>query len=94
MLTLLLGFSTGVGKTAINTRFIHQSFSSQWNHTIGVDFHIKMLELGGLRLKLQGWPAYLSLSLFRSDRPERTSLVVLCAHKRSWCACSVGHYGA
>jgi hypothetical protein len=82
MLTLMLGFSTGVGKTAINIRFIHQSFSSQWNHTIGVDFRIKMLELGGLRLKLQGWPsAYLSLARF--------CLRWSCAHKRSavfgWC---------
>jgi GTPase SAR1 family protein len=45
-----------VGKTSIHTRFIHQSFSSQWNHTIGAEFVSKTIELGGRRLKLQGCP--------------------------------------
>jgi GTPase SAR1 family protein len=74
-----------VGKTAIHTRFIHQSFASQWSHTIGVEFGIRTIELGGRRLKLQGWA--LPPPIFSSDRigPERTTLVVLCAHKRSWC---------
>jgi GTPase SAR1 family protein len=54
---------TGAGKTALHTQFIHQSFSSHIEHTTGVDFGVKVIELGGRRLKLRGLPpGLLSLS--------------------------------
>jgi hypothetical protein len=58
VLTHLLAPPTGVGKSAIHARFIDRSYSSHTNHTIGIEFGTKTIELGGRRLKLQGWPAF------------------------------------
>ena len=44
-----------VGKTSILLRYAHDSFSTRFITTIGIDFKIKNIELDGLRIKLQIW---------------------------------------
>ena len=51
---LLIGDST-VGKTAIILRFADDTFSPTFIGTIGIDFGIKTVELGGKKIKLQIW---------------------------------------
>lgn len=43
----------GVGKTSIMTRYCDGGFSTGYHTTIGVDFKIKMINLGGLTIKIQ-----------------------------------------
>ena len=51
---LIIGDS-GVGKSCVLVRFADDTFSSSFISTIGVDFKIKTLEIGGKTVKLQIW---------------------------------------
>lgn len=52
---LLLVGDSGVGKSCLLVRFVDNQFSAQFITTIGIDFKIKSIELGGQRVKLQIW---------------------------------------
>jgi small GTP-binding protein len=45
----------GVGKTTLVNRYMTGVFKGDSTMTIGVDFHVKKLELNGLRVSLQIW---------------------------------------
>ncbi|XP_025048067.1 ras-related protein Rab-35-like, partial [Alligator sinensis] len=45
----------GVGKSSLLLRFADNTFSSSFVTTIGVDFRVRTVVLGGLRLRLQVW---------------------------------------
>ena len=45
----------GVGKTTLVNKFLTGVFKGDTSMTIGVDFHIKKLELFGLKVALQIW---------------------------------------
>mmetsp|Transcript_24896 Transcript_24896/g.25117 ORF Transcript_24896/g.25117 Transcript_24896/m.25117 type:complete len:208 (-) Transcript_24896:294-917(-) len=51
---LMLG-DQGVGKTCILLRYCHDSFSSTFITTIGIDFKIKTVDVDGMRTRLQIW---------------------------------------
>eukprot|EP00771_Trimastix_marina_P003087 gnl/Trimastix_PCT/4281.p1 GENE.gnl/Trimastix_PCT/4281~~gnl/Trimastix_PCT/4281.p1 ORF type:complete len:195 (-),score=13.64 gnl/Trimastix_PCT/4281:69-653(-) len=51
---VLLGTS-GVGKTSILVRFMHNTFSDHFNSTIGASFQIKRLHVEGVDVQLQIW---------------------------------------
>ena len=44
-----------VGKTSLLLRYANDTFSSTFITTIGIDFKIKTISLGGKRVKLQIW---------------------------------------
>ncbi|UJR31897.1 hypothetical protein I4U23_019371 [Adineta vaga] len=46
---------SGVGKTSILQRFATEHFSDDYVATIGVDFHIRTIDIDGKRCKLQVW---------------------------------------
>uniref|UniRef100_A0A0K0EPN1 Ras-related protein Rab-10 n=2 Tax=Strongyloides stercoralis TaxID=6248 RepID=A0A0K0EPN1_STRER len=52
---LLLIGDSGVGKTCILYRFSDDAFNTHFISTIGIDFKIKTIELGGKKVKLQIW---------------------------------------
>lgn len=52
---LLMIGDSGVGKTCLLLRFSNDSFSPTFITTIGIDFKIKTVELGGKVIKLQIW---------------------------------------
>ncbi len=54
-LKLLMLGDTGVGKTCLLLRYAYDSFSPTFITTIGIDFKIKHVQLGGHRCKLQIW---------------------------------------
>ncbi|KAJ8276679.1 hypothetical protein COCON_G00084310 [Conger conger] len=45
----------GVGKTSIIKRYVHQSFSTNYRATIGVDFALKVLNWDSETVRLQLW---------------------------------------
>lgn len=51
---LMLG-NGGVGKTSLAKKYCYNFFSDDTKLTIGVDFHIKKIELGGKKIKLSIW---------------------------------------
>ncbi|MFX1457204.1 MAG: Rab family GTPase [Promethearchaeota archaeon] len=51
---LLLG-DASVGKTSFTKRYCYNIFNPSERLTIGVDFHVKTIELNGDRIKLQIW---------------------------------------
>jgi small GTP-binding protein len=51
---LLLG-DASVGKTSFTKRYCYNMFNPSERLTIGVDFHVKTIELNGKRIKLQLW---------------------------------------
>lgn len=51
---LLLG-DASVGKTSFTKRYCYNIFNPSERLTIGVDFHVKTIELNGRRIKLQLW---------------------------------------
>ena len=52
---LLLIGDSGVGKTCILFRFSDDAFNTTFISTIGIDFKIKTIDIGGKRVKLQIW---------------------------------------
>jgi len=51
---LLIGEAT-VGKTSFTKRYCYNIFNPSERLTIGVDFHVKTIELHGKKIKLQLW---------------------------------------
>jgi len=51
---LLLG-DASVGKTSFTKRYCYNIFNPSERLTIGVDFHVKTIELNGKKIKLQIW---------------------------------------
>lgn len=45
----------GVGKTSIIKRYVHQSYSTNYRATIGVDFALKVLNWDSETVRLQLW---------------------------------------
>jgi len=45
----------GVGKTALVKRYMMGIFDPAYKITVGVDFHVKKLEIDGIKIKLQIW---------------------------------------
>lgn len=52
---LLLIGDAGVGKSSLLLRFTDDAFSEQQNPTIGVDFKVRMLQMGAERVKCTIW---------------------------------------
>mmetsp|Transcript_19784 Transcript_19784/g.58880 ORF Transcript_19784/g.58880 Transcript_19784/m.58880 type:complete len:204 (+) Transcript_19784:271-882(+) len=52
---LLMIGDSAVGKTSLLLRYANDTFSSTFITTIGIDFKIKTISLGGKRVKLQIW---------------------------------------
>ena len=56
-----LSGDAGVGKTSMTRRFVDQTFDTSYVHTIGLDFHEKVLEFGSnhdhqnSKVRLQIW---------------------------------------
>eukprot|EP00747_Dinoflagellata_sp_TGD_P170212 gnl/TRDRNA2_/TRDRNA2_201187_c0_seq1.p1 gnl/TRDRNA2_/TRDRNA2_201187_c0~~gnl/TRDRNA2_/TRDRNA2_201187_c0_seq1.p1 ORF type:complete len:218 (-),score=56.46 gnl/TRDRNA2_/TRDRNA2_201187_c0_seq1:210-863(-) len=55
LVKLLLVGDSGVGKSSLLLKFVDDSFSPHITQTIGIDFKVKMLDLGGKRVKVQIW---------------------------------------
>jgi Ras-related protein Rab-1A len=47
--------AASVGKTSIITRFCDESFTESYQSTVGVDFRIKTIKVGGSLVKIQIW---------------------------------------
>ncbi|XP_078723037.1 ras-related protein Rab-12 [Lampetra fluviatilis] len=52
---LILIGNRGVGKTSLMERFTDDAYSDACKSTVGVDFKIKTIELGGKKIRLQIW---------------------------------------
>lgn len=52
---LLIIGDSGVGKSSLLIRFSDNTFSGSYITTIGVDFKIRTVVIGGERVKLQIW---------------------------------------
>jgi Ras-related protein Rab-8A len=55
LLKLLLIGDSGVGKSCLLLRYSDDSFTSSFITTIGIDFKIKSINVGPLKVKLQIW---------------------------------------
>mmetsp|Transcript_70805 Transcript_70805/g.117250 ORF Transcript_70805/g.117250 Transcript_70805/m.117250 type:complete len:212 (+) Transcript_70805:25-660(+) len=55
LVKLLLIGDSGVGKSSLLSKFADDKFTPHISQTIGMDFKIKMLDIGGRRVKLQIW---------------------------------------
>jgi hypothetical protein len=55
LVKLLLIGDSGVGKSCILLRYCDNEFTTSFITTIGIDFKVKTVEVGGKRLKLQIW---------------------------------------
>jgi small GTP-binding protein len=51
---LVIG-NAGVGKSCILHQFIEQKFKKDSNHTIGVEFGSRIIQVGSKNVKLQIW---------------------------------------
>ncbi|KAM8834800.1 ras-related protein Rab-38b [Synchiropus picturatus] len=45
----------GVGKTSVIRRYVHQTYSTNYRATIGVDFALKVLNCRSETVRLQLW---------------------------------------
>ncbi|MBY9019012.1 MAG: GTP-binding protein [Candidatus Lokiarchaeota archaeon] len=45
----------GVGKTTLIQRYLEGMFKATFRQTVGMDFYLKKLELGGKKISLQVW---------------------------------------
>ena len=85
---LLVGDS-GVGKTSLIRRFTKGYFSRTIGSTIGVDFCVKSLEIGGEKVKLQCWDtagmeAFKSLTRSYYGQADAVILVYDLGNKKSF----------
>jgi len=55
LVKLLMVGESGVGKSSLLTRFVDDTFNPSFVATIGIDFRIRIVEVGGVRVKLQVW---------------------------------------
>ncbi len=55
MFKLLLLGDSGVGKSALLTRYVNDAYTTSFMSTIGIDFKVKTIELDGKKIKLQIW---------------------------------------
>lgn len=55
LLKIILVGNPSVGKSALMNRYVNDIFNVNCGATIGVDFHIKIIEHNGERVKLQVW---------------------------------------
>mmetsp|Transcript_16081 Transcript_16081/g.22328 ORF Transcript_16081/g.22328 Transcript_16081/m.22328 type:complete len:224 (+) Transcript_16081:88-759(+) len=55
LIKLLLIGDSGVGKSCLLLRFAEDSYTPSFITTIGIDFKIRTIELGGKKIKLQIW---------------------------------------
>ena len=55
LIKLLLIGDSGVGKSCLLLRYCEDSFTTSYITTIGIDFKIRTVDLGGKRIKLQIW---------------------------------------
>lgn len=55
MAKMIIIGDSGVGKTNILTRFCHNVFKDSHVATIGVDFNVKIMEVEGVKIKMQVW---------------------------------------
>lgn len=46
---------SAVGKTNLLLRYVNASYSQTHIATIGIDFKVKTVDIGGYRIKLQIW---------------------------------------
>ena len=52
---LLIIGESGVGKTCLLLKFCQDSFTNVHLTTIGIDFKLKNIDIGGKKVKLQIW---------------------------------------
>jgi len=62
---ILIG-DTSVGKSTILNRFVNDSFASESNPTMGVEFATKKIVVGGNTIKVQIWDT-VPIDLIRPD---------------------------
>lgn len=76
---LLLIGDSGVGKSCLLLRFADDLFSDSFISTIGVDFKIRTITVGGKTVKLQIWDTAVRSSsfLFHQTRDQRPSDIPL-----------------
>jgi Ras-related protein Rab-8A len=55
VLKVIIIGDSGVGKTNILTRYCEGIFKDSYVATIGVDFKVKIVDVGGRKVKLQIW---------------------------------------
>lgn len=55
LIKLLLIGDSGVGKSCLLLRFCEDQFTPSFITTIGIDFKIRTIDIGGKRVKLQVW---------------------------------------
>jgi small GTP-binding protein len=94
LVKLLVVGDVGVGRSSLMLRFAGDAFDESIHLTIGVDFRVRTIYLGGRRVKLQVWdtqerfrtitPAFYRGSggvMIVYDASQRASL----EHARDWC---------
>ena len=65
---LLIIGDSGVGKSSLLVRFADNTFSGNYITTIGVDFKIRTIDVGGDRLDIATLPGWSSVGCTRNGR--------------------------